>query len=251
MLTKHEQQSAESLDAIVVLGGEGKAMKRSEKAAEIYNHIKQTQGREITIITTGYCSGLTPISQRPVKEEAESARAREYLKEHGVPEKQILSKDDSLDTLTNFYFAHPLLEKMRTKKVEKASITRKESVRLNIGVTVDSASAYRVKWTAKKVLGRNRYNTHVFGVDEPTGIVGRGIIAAVSLANFLDLEFEHHVPDGNHAAMKDYVERRHPFYAPPRNRDSLYESGVALMRKIKGEKQYMPAIAEDTRAAPQ
>lgn len=212
--------------ALVVLGGESRQdMLRSNLAAQLYWALNFLQNRDIPIVTTGYCSGLTSVDARPSIEDAESARARRFLtdKKH-IPARIILSENQSLDTLTNFVFAEPLLRQIDAK---------------NIGVIVDQASAARVLGTAKRVLGK-AYDIDIYGVDEPSGAFARFVIEAVYLANRIDTRAFGAIT-GSHTSWIDYVRKHHPFYA----RDllgrvaSLYGVGVLGMKAIKGAEKYL------------
>src|SRR3989338_7526932 len=214
MLTPKEQKSAETLDAIIVLGGEGRAMKRSEQAATLYHYIKDAYKREVPVITTGYCTGLLPENQRPNKEDAESARAKRYLTseitpaERMIPEHQIYSEDEGLDTLANFHFAEPILQEMLNKK-RKA--TKNPNEKLNIAVIADEMSRARVVWTAQAVLGPE-YDVMYYGVGEEVSAVGKIMTKGVYLANMIDLKLFGCKP-GDREKMQKYLDRLHPFYA--------------------------------------
>ena len=216
--------SLKTKGALVILGGESREeMLRTWQAIRYYWQINAALHRDIPIVATGYCSGLTPAYQRPAKEDAESARSKKLLIEKGVPEALIKTEADSLDTLTNFVCAEPLLKQIGEK---------------NIGVIVDAASSDRVLWTAKRVLGRE-YNVDIYGVDEPASVFAKLVIVAVHNANKIDTRL-FRVPSGNQEAWRRYVREHHPFYAKGLEKfASVYGLGVLGMKAMNGAKRYL------------
>jgi len=216
---KMEEQikKAKSLDALLVLGGEGKSHSRSDHASKLYKATKETRETPLKIVLTGYCSGLS----QAVPEKAESDVMKEYLISCGVPTEVIYTETKSLDTLASVVYAQPILEEIDAKKV---------------GLVTDKFHIPRGLWSAKRVLGKN-YEIYPCSNEKQASLSRKLTEAAIKNAQRIDLSIAG-VKVGDQKAFEDYLKEKHPFHAPKHGNKApfgVYKLAIYLYKLLKGK----------------
>ncbi len=214
MKTNLETQikQAESLDAIVVLGGE-QNYSRSNHLLKLYSPARKSRKNSLSIILTGYQSGLS--DEKPAK--AESERMKDYLVANGVPAENISNETESKDTLTNIVYAQPLLQKKEAKKV---------------GILTDKYHINRGVWSAKRVLGNN-YQFVALPTEKTGSFMTNVQEWAIKYAQKIDLSVAG-IKSGDQKAFEKYVQEKHPFYN--KNAKGIYKTMINAYNRIQGRK---------------
>ena len=181
-------------DAIIILGGglnERGGLYPAQKL-RIDDAIKlQASGQAGVIIVSGAYSYKAPTP--PLHTEAETMR--DYILSRGVPADKILSETDSRDTLGNFYF------------VKTQLLLPHNWHRLYVVASTGHLEE-RLRFIINKVLGPD-YTADILKFtanDEPKNLEREH--RSYSLLQ----EWLHNVPDGDHDAVFEVMQRNHPGY---------------------------------------
>ena len=132
-----------------------------------------------------------------------SIKTKQYLIENNIPEDFIITETKSLDTLSNFVFTKPILDKILTKGS-------------TVGIITDKYHIDRSMWTAKKVLGKD-YIIKPFPTNK-SSIIRTLTGSVIKEALFFDLMLIK--PD-------KYIEEKHPYFVknPP---FTFYKLGMKI-----------------------
>ncbi|NQU79067.1 YdcF family protein [Candidatus Woesearchaeota archaeon] len=205
--------TANSLDALLVLGGESSEHNRSHHAHYIYSGIKRKG--HLDLVLTGRGSGLN----KTLPVEPESVVMQKYLYSLGVPEKKMHLETESLDTLGNMIFSQPILNQILSSYVSK-----------KIGLVTDRFHMSRSMWIARRVFGTNFY-IEPLPAEQTTSLFGNMLEFAVKTAWRYDLWRERIVP-GNQQGFDTYMREKHPFHvndAPL----GTYKVGIHLLKTVR------------------
>lgn len=207
-------KKAESLDALLVPGGEGKTHSRTDHTYKLYEATKETRKTPLMILLTGYWSGLS----EKVPEKAESEVMKEYLISCGVPAEVIYTETKSLDHLAGTIYAQPILKEINAKR---------------IGLVTDKYNIPRLMWSAKRVLGKNYEICPC--PNEKTSLFRKLTEAAIKNALKIDL-FIAGIKTGDQKAFENYLKEKHPFHAPKHGNKApfgAYKLAIYIFKKIK------------------
>jgi len=181
---------------IIILGGgiDGKGIlditsrSRVEKGIEIYGKNKGSK-----IIMSGRYSFM---ETKPYTiSEAESMK--KYAIKLGVPSKDIIIEDKSLDTLGNMYFSRIIVDKNKCK---------------DILIVTSDYHMKRSMYAARKVFGE-KYSIEYKTSKSRMNIFRRIYIFKMELF-FLMLYkiYLHNIPDGDMKQIKEFLFKKHPGY---------------------------------------
>lgn len=210
-------EKAKSLDALLVLGGEGESYSRSNHASKLYKASRETRKSPLKIVLTGYCNGLS----LKAPEKAESEVMKEYLISCDIPAEVIYNETKSLDTLANVIYAQPILKEIDAEK---------------IGLVTDKFHMPRGMWSAKRVLGKS-YEIYPCSNEKQTSLVGYLIEVAIKNAQKIDL-FIAGIKAGDQKAFEKYLKEKHPFHAPKHGNKvplGAYKLGISLYKLLRGK----------------
>lgn len=208
-------EKAKNLDALIVLGGEGRGYRRSNHAANLYKEVEKMRENPLNIVLTGYHSGLSSN----IPEKAESEIMRDYLISCGISQEVIFNENKSRDNLAGIIYIQPILKEINAKK---------------LGIVTDRYHMNRVLWTANRVLGTG-YEMHAFPTNKKTGLFVNLTEKAVKYAQAFDL-FMAGIKSGDQEAFEKYLIEKHPFHAPTNGNKApfgAYKAGIYLMNILK------------------
>lgn len=194
---------AKSLDALLVLGGEGDDHSRSFLTYHLYSQVNS-----LPIVLAGAHGGLDNI----VHEKTESERMKEFLVQLGVPEDNLYLETRSKDTLANIVYARPILEQLGARKI--GLITERDHMRRSL-------------WLAREVLGRS-YGVRPLPTEKRMSTLGK--VMEFALQRVLELEL-HPAMSGNQKAFEKYLAEKHPFHG--NGHIGAYNMGARLMRWLR------------------
>ncbi|MFQ5474871.1 MAG: YdcF family protein [Candidatus Nanoarchaeia archaeon] len=197
--------AAKELDALVVLGGEGKEHSRSNHVFSIYSAVKDSQSRSLYIILTGGHHGVGKASRS-----SESGGMKQHLSALGVPDEVMRTENASRDSLTNIIFSQFILDDLDVKR---------------FGLVTDQFHMLRALWTAYRVLD-GKYEIIPCPTRERAGLRKHLVEAAIKQALRFELRGIH---SGDQETFFKYVWERHPLYvhdAP----FGAYRLGVEVMK---------------------
>ncbi len=196
---------ARTLDAIIVLGGEGRDHSRSDHAYQLHNRIERQS--PLFLVLTG---GQNEKQGRPAGL-AESEQMRNYLLSGGVADDVIRTKTVSREMLGNIVYAQPILKDLGAKRV---------------GIITDPSYMSRAMWTAKRVLGNGKIRELPTNV--PTTVRAKTKEQVVKRAHQFDL-WRMGIAPADQAGFERYLQEMHPSYNPNAPM-SAYKLGVALFK---------------------
>ncbi len=208
-------ENMESLDAVIVLGGERKTFYRLNYAYNLYRNIETLKNISPYIIIAGNSSGFYSYEFN----ETDSGLMRNNFISCGIDEKVIFIEEESLDTLANFYYIEPILKELNVT---------------DAAIVTDAYHIKRAIWSAKFVLGRN-YTFYPFATSKKGSFTEKlkefGIISSQKLDLFI-----FGIKPGNRSSFKNYLETKHPFHAPKTGNNppfSFYKVGVSFYSPLK------------------
>ncbi len=203
---------ARNIDAILILGGEGSDHSRTDHAHKIWSAVSEERTSQLPIILTGHHSGMS--SNVPERTESEGMKA--YLEIMGVPKNLMLTEEQSLDTLGNYYFAWDLVDRVCSGSKSKS-----------VGVVTDEFHIDRGMWAARKVLGPEY---KVYPLPTPKeGDWKRSVIERL-IVNAWRFDLRG-VESGDRNGFADYFTNAHPMHVPNAPL-SAYKAGIALMKRL-------------------
>jgi len=193
---------SKSLDALLVLGGEGDDQDRSQLAYQIYLRYP------VNVVLTGAHGGL----DRSIPEKPESEQMKEVLLYLGVPEEVLHLESESMDTLANIVYAQPILEELGAR---------------NVGLITERDHMKRSLWLAREVLGDD-YTILPLPTKKRMSLVNR--CWEFTILQILEFEL-HFVPSGNQKAFEHYLQEKHPFHG--NGHIGAYNVGARLMKFLQ------------------
>ena len=202
---------AKSLDALLVLGGEGKDHSRTNHTYNIYKSLDSP----LYIVLSGSHSGLT--NSKPEVPEAEIMK--NYLLSLGVPQEIMEAEVNSLDTLGNIVFSQPILDQL----LSGYSIKR-------LGIVTDYFHMKRGLWVARRVLPEE-YEIHPLPTEKGTSLIGKIIETVVKKAWQIDL-WKEGIESGNKEAFERYMKEKHPMHAE-NSPLGAYKIGIQLLKLLR------------------
>jgi hypothetical protein len=206
-------------DLLITLGGESLEPMINGKKNPAYRSRSRTtictwrnafEERPLDVIALGHHSGVYKCDPRAIEREL----MMRYFLENEIPYHLIhveepleeIKKDGevaegSFDTLTNFIYAQPIIEKIDRK-------LRKERRKVGlIGIITDDYMMDRGIWTAQRVLGKYEFTPIATGI---TDGVARTIQEQVIKAGVsYDLRG---IKPGDREAFVRFVNEKHPMY---------------------------------------
>ena len=200
-----------SLDALLVLGGEGSDHSRSDHTNSLY----KSRAVPIEIVLSGNSSGLKNLV--PVKPEADVMR--DYLIEKGIPNEFLHTETKSLDTLGNIVFSWPILDDILSGFQTK-----------RLGLVTDNFHMMRALWTAKRVLP-DSYAITPLPSEKNADVKASLMERAVKYAIAYDLAVLG-VEKGDKFAFENYLKSNHPMHvknAPI----GAYKSGISFFKLLE------------------
>ena len=192
-------------NTVIVLGGEDSTKSRSKTAiytAKLFPGINQ--GLNLVLSGKGANNKI-----------AQSIIMRDYIENKIKKTHNIIIEDQSIDTITNFYFSR---EKIKEEL---------DYMPDNIGVITDPYHLRRALWIAKKVFPKN---VNFEGI--PTKKIeysNSRSIGEIVILNALKVDFAHF--GINHNNMEEYVNNIHPlinYNSPMSSYKALIKTGKVL-----------------------
>lgn len=179
----------ESLEALLVLGGEIRTS-RSDLAIQIFKEaMANPRSKPLYIIISGQKSGFNPENEGV----SLSAEMKQYMVGKNIPDKYILIEEKSLDTLGNIVFCHPIIKKNGFE---------------HIGLVTDAYHMKRANYIMQRVLGSKiKVTSYSTSNNTPKLLSARDTIYIQAL-KFLT----RNVSNGDADGFKEYLFSKHPFY---------------------------------------
>ncbi|GEM_PF-3558935 len=188
---------AQTLDAMLVLGGEDKQHRtRSDHAHYLYQQVEATRRHApLQIVLSGSHSGL----DRYLPPLPEAEQMRRYLAGAGVRIDDMHTETQALDTIGNMVFSRPILDQLTSGSSTK-----------RFGLVTDRYHMSRGLWLARRVFPAD-YDIHPLPTEQDS-LMQRVIEIGVRWAIQHDL-YRTGIQPGDKAAWEAYMREKHPIHA--------------------------------------
>ena len=200
---------------------------RSKKTVELYRGYNGDVPILISGSHSGYLGRTIPQGMKP-----ECHQAREFLISQGIPERDIRLEDSSLDTLGNFYFSRPLIEREQQ----------------TVDLVTDAFHMNRSLWCSRLVFGNSK--TFVPSVTAQTTNTNFQKFMESLQVRLLGRDMgKYGVKEGDYDALGRFMNEVHPFYCAGKPEPSAFGLMVRLFQN-KGLMKLLPTQKQAYKTIP-